>query len=425
MEWQNAHKKKNWKVIVLVFALISLASDSCTGATPDLGPLVKEAIDNNPQVQAAYNNWKAAEYKARQAAALPDPMASYTYFGENVETRVGPQENKYGVSQKIPFPGKLALKGKVQTKLAEALKEKYEAIKREVIKNVKFVYYDIFWVDKGIQITEEEKSIIESLEKTARRKYESNLTPQQDVIKAQVELSRLIDKLFILKQQRKTLEAKMNSILSRPRGAALGEINNIEPVEFNYALDELYGIARVSRQELLAANLDVERAKYERSLAGLDYLPDFTLGVDYIQVGKGHTTMPNDGQDAWMGTIAVNVPIWFDKLSDQVEEKKAALKASKKNFENMENEVSYEIEDLYFKIISYRDIISLYKTALMPQTEQSFEAAKTGYETDKVDLLNWLDSERVLLQTRLAYYKAVVDYLKSIAYLERVVGRDL
>ena len=87
--------------------------------------------------------------------------------------------------------------------------------------------------------------------------------------------------------------------------------------------------------------------------------------------------------------------------------------------------MDYEVEDLYFKITTYRDIVLLYKTALVPQAEQAFEAARTGYETGKVDFLNWLDAERILLQTRLAHYKTIVDYQKSIAYLERVVGRDL
>jgi len=95
------------------------------------------------------------------------------------------------------------------------------------------------------------------------------------------------------------------------------------------------------------------------------------------------------------------------------------------SYDNLRNNVIYEVEDLYFKISAYRDIILLYESALMPQAQQSFEAAKTAYETGRVDFLNWLDSERVLLQTRLAYYKSIVDYQKSIAYLERVIGREI
>lgn len=413
--------------LLLFIALVSYAPETYAteGNLVTLDSLIDEALNNNPQIQVSYNNWKAAEYKVKQVKSLPDPMARYTYLGENIETRVGPQEAKYGLSQKIPFPGKLKLKAKAQSKHADMFKEKYKATKREVIKNIKFVYYDVFWIDKAIQITEEEKSILESLEKVAQRRYESNLTPQQDVIKVQVELSRLIKTLFLLKQNRKSLVAKMNSILNRPKGTRLGSVSRLKPQEFQYQLDHLHKIAKDSRQELLMASLNIEKAEYEKSLASLDYFSDFTLSFDYIQVGSGHTTMSNDGQDAWMGGVAINIPIWFNKLRAQIKEKETKLEASKKNYQNVENSVAYEIEDLYFKIITYKDIISLYKTALIPQTEQSFAAAKTGYEAGKVDFLNWLDSERVFLQTRLAYYKTIVDYQKSIAFLERIVGKDL
>lgn len=390
----------------------------------NLDTLINEALKNNPQIQVAYNNWQAAEYKIKEVKSLPDPKASYAYFGQNAETRVGPQEHKYGISQKVPFPGKLKNKGRAQKKRTDILAEKYEGIKREVIKNLKFAYCDIFWVDKATQITEEEKAILEGLEKVAQRRYESNLTPQQDVIKVQVDLSKLIDKLFLLQQNRRSLAAKMNSILNRPKGQELGSVS-VEPEDFQYGLDQLHKIAKGASQKLQAASLDIERAKYEKSLAKLNYFPDFTFGFDYIQVGGGTSTRPNDGEDAWMGKIMVNVPIWFGKLQAQLEEKEAKLTASKKNYENLENSVVFEIEDLYFKITTYKDIISLYRTALLPQTEQSFQAAKTAYETGSVDFLNWLDAERVLLQTRLAYYKAIVDYQKSLAYLERVIGRDL
>lgn len=411
-------------LLIISTLLISrvFAEDKITESLQDL---ISEALNNNPAIQEAHNLWKAAEYKIRSAKGFPDPMVKYGHFGESVETRVGPQENVFGASQKIPFPGKLGLKGKSQGKHAEMLKEKYEAAKREVIKNVKFVYYDIFWVDKAIQITEGEKAILESLEKVAQRKYESNLTPQADVIKAQVELSRLIDKLLFLRQNRKSLVSKLNSILNRTRDSALDSVTNAQPSNFEYEINQLQEIAKGSRQELIAANLDIERASYEKSLARMDYLPDFTFGFDYIQVGSGETTMPNDGQDAWMGSVAVNIPIWFDKLNAQTKEKKALLEAARKNYENVGNSVTYEVEDLYFKILTYKDIISLYKTALIPQSEQAFDAARTGYETGKVDFLNWLDAERMLLQIRLAYYKAIADYQKSVVYLERVVGQDL
>ena len=390
-----------------------------------LDSLINEALYNNPQIKAAFNNWKAEEYKIKQASGLPDPMASYTYFGESVETKVGPEKHKYGVSQKVPFPGKLSLKGKAQAKSAAMFMEKYEATKREVIKNIKFVYYDMFWVDTAIQISEEEKNILENMEKVAQRKYESNSTPIQDVIKAQIELSKIIDKLLFLEQNKRSLEAKMNALLSRPKATKFNRIKNVGLIEFNYSIGDLHELASSNRQELIAANMNIERAKYQRSLAGLDFLPDFTFGFDYIQIGKGTTNLSNDGQDAWTTTFAVHVPIWIDKQFAELREKQASLRASEENYDDVKNSVIYEVEDMFYKIKTYNDIVNLYKTALVPQTEQAFDAAKTSYETGRVDFLTWLDAERVLLQTRLAYYKAIADYQKSVAYLERIIGIDL
>ncbi|NQT91064.1 MAG: TolC family protein [Candidatus Omnitrophica bacterium] len=423
--------KKIYLIVLVFFFLLTAPIGIVYSEGPEgpvaaaLKPLIEEALKNNPEVQSAYNLWQAAVYKIREVGGLPDPRAGYGYYGENIETRVGPMKQKYDISQKIPFPGKLSAKARAQAKRAEALQQGYEAVKREVIKNVKFTFYDIFWTDKAIQINEEEKFVLESLEKVAQRRYAANLAPQQDVIKAQVEITKLINRLYLLRRNRKSLAAKLNTILNRPVTTAVDKNLDIGESSFGYGLDELHKIAQTSRQELLAANLDTERAEYEKSLARLDYFPDFTFGFDYIQVGSGHTTMPNDGQDAWLGKVAINVPIWFDRLGAKLKEKKARLAASRSHYQNIENSISYEVEDVYYKITTYKDIVSLYRTALIPQAEQSFEAAKIGYETGSVDFLNWLDAERVLLQTRLAYYRSVVDYQKSIAYLERVVGEDI
>lgn len=390
-----------------------------------LNALIEEALENNPGIRAAYNKWLAAKYRVKNVSALPDPMGKYTYIGESVETRVGPQEYKYGVSQAVPFPLKLYYKGKSALRHADMLKEEYEASRRELIKEVEFVYYDLFWLDKAIEIINEEKKILENLERVARVKFETGGTTQQDTIKAGVEISKTIDKILIVEQQRRSKAAMMNNLLSRHKGAPIGRVEDIKLKDFNYALDRLHEIASKSRQELIRSNLNIERAKYEKSLSQLNFIPDFTFGFDYISVGSGTTLRQNDGSDAWMTTFGLTIPIWVDKQYAQIKEKDASLKAARDNYEDVENTVTYEIEDIYFKIKTYKDIVSLYKTALMPQTRQAFEAARTGYETGKVDFLNWLDSERILLQTRLAYYKAIVDYEKSISYIKRVVGTDL
>jgi len=393
--------------------------------TDVLTKLIEEGLESNPEVQAAYNSWKAALAESRKAYYPPDPMLKFTHFEDRVFTRIGPQEAKYGASQKIPFPGKLSLRGMALKKKADKLEEKYEAVKRELIKNIKFVYFDLYWIDKAIEITEHEKEVLENMEKVAQRKYETRMVPQQDAIKAGVEISKIIDKLYMLKQQRESSNAKLTSLLNRPKGSKLDRIKDMVSADFDYTMETLHKLGFANRQELLAANLEIEKAKYERSLAKFDFFPDLTVGIDKIRLSSGHTTTQLDGSDAWSATFSINVPLWIDKQIANLEEKNAKLETAKSHYENVNNVVAYEVEDLYYKINTYSDIVLLYKTALIPQTEQSYEAAKTGYETGGVDFLDWLDSERILLQTHLAYHKAIADYEKSIAYLERVVGTDL
>lgn len=411
--------------ITTILMLIVISNTAKATGPSRLENLINEALANNPQIVGVKNMWDSEKYKITQSRTLPDPMATYGYYGESVETRVGPMKQKVGASQKIPFPGKLIYQGKAQRKSAEIAKEEYEATKRELIKNIKSTYYEIFWVDKAIQITKQEKAILENLESVARRRYESKLTPQQDVIKAQVGISNLIDRLYSLNENRNSLISHMNTLLNRPRNSPFDSVSEVKPSKFNYSLANLREMAGVARQELKGAKIAIERAEHEKTLAKLNYIPDLTFGFDYTFIGKGSTTMPNDGKDAWLGTVSLNIPIWFNKLNAAVEENKSNLVAARHNYEDAKNMVDYEVESLYYKINSNRDIINLYKNALIPQTEQSFDAAKTGYESGEVDFLNWLDAERTLLQTRLTYYKAVADYHKLIAEMERVVGQDL
>jgi len=355
--------KAKIQIAVLSTLLIPLSVYAQSSEQVSLSALIDEAKNNNPRIQEAFNKWKAADYKIKSVKSLEDPMASYGYFGEEGQTKVGPQEQKYGISQKIPFPGKLNLKGKAQAKHAQMLKEQYEATKNEITKDVKFGFYDLFWVDQAVEISEEEKSILEKIEKVAQRKYESNLVGQQDVIKVQVELSKIIKKLFLLRQNRKSLVVKLNSLLNRPQDTVIEKISDVENKSFEYELDEIIKKSQNSRQELIAANLAVEKSQFEKSLAKMAYLPDFTLGAEYTEIGGGTTSLSNDGDDAWLGKVSVNVPIWFGKLNAQVKEKEAKLEAAKRNKETIENQVNYEAQDLYFKITAYQDIVLLYETA--------------------------------------------------------------
>ncbi|MDD5070298.1 MAG: TolC family protein, partial [Candidatus Omnitrophica bacterium] len=411
-------------VVVLVFAKGQDAVFAQQENTV-LNDLIEQALLNNPQARSAYHRWAASEHKIKNVKGLPDPQVSYGYFGSNVETRVGPQKQKFGVDQKIPFPGKLRAKGKAQSKEAQINKEKYQAVKNKIVKDVKLAFYDLYWLDKALEVNKEEKAILGDLQKAAARKYESNLTSQQNVVKLQVELSKNYERFSLIEQSRKSVVAKINRLVNREPNASIDVISQIKKQEFSYELDKLIKNAQEGSSDIAAADLAVEKVEVEESLAKMEYLPDFMFGYEYIEVEDGKTSAFDDGRDAWIGKVSVNIPIWLGKIRSKVKVKQEEAEAAKLERESTERDVVYQVQDLYFKILSYKEIVSLYENALVPQAWQVFESFRTGFETGSASFLDLLDAQRTYLQTRLAYYKTVADYQKSIAYLEQVVGAQL
>ena len=411
--------------VLFVYSGTLFAEPLVEGETVALENLINEALKNNPEIKAARERWKAAKEKIPQARSMPDPKFGYTYFGESIETRNGPQENAYNLSQKFPSFGKLSLRGEVANKQAKVVEEQYHATEREIIAQVKKVHYELYWVHKAIEITEEIKDLLEKFEKIAETRYATGKGYQQSVLRAQLEISKLDDRVLVLKQMKTTVVARLNTLMNRSPEVPLGRPEDFETSELAYELDTLYGLGEKNRQEVSAANFAVEKAKEVHRLAKREYLPDFTAGVKYIEIGSGDSMTDDSGQDAWMATLSINLPIWRSKLRGGVNEAKAELEASTNKLQNMRNMMYFQIKDAHFRLTTTKDLIELYRDALIPQAEQSLNSTEAGYETGKVTFLDLLDSERALLGIKIGYYRALADYEKNLADLERAVGIDL
>ena len=390
-----------------------------------LSELIKEALEQNPQLEAARNDWKAALEVIPQAKSFPDPMLSYSYFGQSIETRVGPQRNKFSLSQKVPFFGKLSLKGKIAESAASIFEEQYKAVRADITLKVKIGYYSLYWLDKALKISLEERRVLKRLAKIAEKKYETGKAIQQDVLKAQLEISRITDKILLLKQGRTGVVGRLNSLLNRPVDSHLGEAEEFAIQELEAGLEDLYEWAKEERPELRKARNLIEKNEKSLKLAKKDYFPDFKLMFDYIDVGGGTTDHPEDGRNSWMSSVGINIPLWRSKLKAAEAEKAIRLKASQENYRNLENETLSRLNEMFFEVKTAQEQVELYQYSLLPQAEQSLKASEVGYLAGKVDFLNLLDSERMVLQIKIGYFKAISDWGKSFAQLERVVGKEL
>jgi len=192
------------------------ARDGAQAEPVVLEDLIEQALSVNPRVMAAENQWRAAMETIPQAKAMPDPMLSYGHFFSSIETRLGPQRNKLSLSQRLPFFGKLSLKEKIAGEQAFVLEEQFQQARLEVILQVKEAYYSLYWIDEAVAIAETEKDVLRRLATAARKKYASGTAAQQDALKAQLEISKLTDRLLILGQGRRSAASQLNALLNRP-----------------------------------------------------------------------------------------------------------------------------------------------------------------------------------------------------------------
>jgi len=379
--------------IILIFLSLTAAfSQEETEEKAVLAEMIQLALSQNPQIRAAEQEWQASLEGIPQAKALPDPMLSYSYFGQSVETRLGPQRNKISVTQKFPFFGKLSLKGEIARSQAWMFESQYRAVKADVELKVKQAFFSLYWLDKSLSISHEEKEVIRRLARVAQKKYETGQATQQDVLKAQLEISNVMDRILTLAQGRKAVAVELNSLLDRPAETPIGAVEEIEAPELRVELDKLYEWAKETRPELRKVGYLIEKNEKGLKLAQKNYFPDFQVMVDYIDIGGGTTTSPEDGRNAWMASIGISMPIWRKKLRAGEAEEATKLKASESLYKNVENETLSRV---------------------------------IGYLTGKVDFLNLLDSERMILMIKNGYYKAISDWNKSVARLERIVGRNI
>ena len=388
----------------------------------ELSDLVSEALDRNPDIIAARERWLSGREIIEARRAFPDPQLSYTYFVENVETRVGPQRHVFGAKQTLPFFGKRDLRAEMAAKEAENLKYLYEATKSEIVRHVEKTYYDLFYYSTIFEITQNEKKLLERFERIASMKYETGTGLQQNILKVQVEISKLNERLLVLEKQRQTMEAMLNTLLDKPPNQPLRRPGKPELVHVSAGLDELLKLARERRPEVSAAHARVERSRSAYKLAKKDYAPDLTIGFNYIEVGERSTPVRDNGQDAFNVMLGINLPIWQKKLSSQAKSALKTISSHKSSYHDTLNRTLFEVKDHFFKMQTALATVQLYEDTLIPQAEQSMESAEAGYVTGIMSFLDVLDAERVLLSIRFGYWQAYTDYLKHVSDLERSVG---
>ncbi len=397
------------------------AADQAAQSSLALPDLIPEALARNPELVAVRKQWEAATNRIAQARSLDDPTLSVELFNAPKTFKLTQTQNSiFGLSQSFPFPGKLALKGDVASRSADMMGQSVRAKERELIARLKQIYYDLFLADKAIQIHHEQINLLKQFFDIANAKFRAGKGAQVDVLKAQVELSVLHEKLPVLEQRRQTAQAMLNTLLDQDPRFPLASPQPPHEGRFNLDFEDLYRAAATARPELKAAELAVQRNEQSRALAQRQYYPDFNLSFRRFQ-----NYQADDGFGAY---VAMSIPFspWTKpKYDAAVQEAAAASAAARANLHTLENMTRFQIHDLLAKVRASWEVAVLYRTTVLPQAELGVEAARVGYQVGKSNFLDLLDADRAWRGFQLEYYRALVEREQRLAELEQVIGSDL
>ncbi len=381
---------------------------------------------NNPSLEASFNRWKASLEKVSQARSLPDPRFTYSYFIREVETRVGPQRQKFGIAQKFPWPGKLALHAQTATEEAGAQEQRFQAARLKLYYEVKTAFYDYYYLSRSLAVTSENLQLLTSLESVARAKYTTGEAGYSAIIKAQVELGKMEDRLKSLEDYRGALAAGLNSVLNRPVGAPLPWPAEIDLAEVELNEERLFALLSERNPELKSLDFQADKEKTAVELAKKDFYPDITLGLDYLETGPA--LMPStidDGKDPLMAMVSINLPLNRGKYRAGEREAIRRHNAALLERRDRENRLLAELKATLFNFRDAGRKLGLYRQVLIPKAEQSLNTARQAFiVSGNVDFLELIDAQRTLLEFQLSYEKSVVERAESLAKIEMLVGTD-
>jgi cobalt-zinc-cadmium efflux system outer membrane protein len=415
------------KVIwVAIFLILFLTPGAFAEEITTLDSLVHEAFQNNPEIKAAKARWGASTKRPIQEGTLPDPMIGVSWqnvtFDKITLDSIPMSMLRISVEQEIPFPGKLSLKEKIASRGSEAEEKSYQATERKVIADLKTAYYDWYLAEKSIEITQKNKELLQKFTKIAEVKYEVGKGIQQDVLKAQVETSKIMEELEVFKQKKKIIEARIKSILNRPQDSPLGSPENIKNTPLTLTSEDVSKLTNENAPILSMKERQIAKDEEALKLAQKELYPDFFVGASPGIMGR-----PGSGVDGvWEVSLGLKVPLYFwRKQKPGIQEAALELKGAQEEYSSTNQQLNYGVKENYLNAKTAENLMKLYKKGIIPQSKLALESAVSGYQVGAVDFLTLIDNMVTLFTYELEYEKQLTEYEKSLARIEELSGVEL
>jgi cobalt-zinc-cadmium efflux system outer membrane protein len=391
-----------------------------------LQELVAEAARNNPEIRAAGNERVAAQHRVLPAGALDDPMLEAGVINAPLRSQLFRREDMtmkmLGLSQKIPFPGKLDLRQDVAAKDSEAIAHAYQETINRVTRDVKAAYFELALVAESTRLVEKNRQALEQFLKISESRYSVGQGSQADVLKAQTQLAKMNDELIRLDRERRTMAAELMRVLGRRFDAVAPVPMALQGREVPLQFDSLMETALRQRPQLLALKSLVDRGAKSIELARKDYYPDFDVKFSY---GQRDRTLDGMRRDDLVGiTVAINLPVRQETKRDpRVAEAIAMRDQALDVYHAQSNELASKLRQQLATAEQSMASARLYESGILPQARLTVESSLAAYRVNRVDFLTLLDSQMTVLNLEVSHAAALSSYNKALAEIDLLVGK--
>lgn len=410
-------------LIRILFALC--VTQLLPGSPVSLASLVEEAQQHNPEILSARRSWQASAQVPSQVSTLPDPEVTVQEFSVgSPKPFAGYTTSDFayigvGVSQELPYPGKLRLRGEMAQREADQQRDKFDGIRLRVIEQLKAAYFHLAYLQKVLAILQRDDKLLEEVQKVAEARYRTGQGNQQDVFKAQLQRTKLLREIALHHQDVGTVQAQLKQILNRVPDAPDVAAGELTLTGISYTSDELLARVRGQNPEVAARQEAVNHQSLQVELAHKDFLPDFNVQYMWQHTGP-------DFRDYYMLTAGARIPIHrIRKQKPEVFQAVEELNSSRHAYEAQVQQTYFEVKDRMLAIDTSAQLLKIYRDGLIPQATAAFQSGLSAYESNREDFESLLSSFLDVLKFDEEYWKTLADHETALAQLERLTGLEL
>jgi len=404
--------------------LAGIALPAADLPTP-LSTLLDEAARSNPDIQATRLGWQAATQVPSQVSTLPDPQVTLQHFSVGSPRPFAGYSNSdfayvgFGISQDLPYPGKLKLRGEAAQQDAAISRNKLEAVRRSVLQQVKEAYYQIAYVQQTLEVLDRNGKLLEQVEKIADARYRVGEGSQQDILKSQLERTKLLREVAHHRELMRTQQALLRKLLNRPPDSPEILTQPLVETPLVYTPDQLLAKIRSENPEVAGQQEMVKKQSLQVEIARKDRYPDFS-----VQYMWQHTADPF--RDYYMLSFSARIPIYRRrKLNPQTTQAVEELNRCRREYESQVQTAYFDLRNQYIAAETASQMLKIYREGLIPQALATYQAGLTSYQSGGIDFETLFSSFLDVLNFDGEYWKTLMEHETALARIEQITGVPL